>query len=70
VRVSVEQKRNGALRLCCEGDDCPQRFVPIRDFTDVRELRKRAELYGWTVRDGKDFCPADPPRNLELRGVR
>jgi hypothetical protein len=69
--VSVEAKRNGALRLRCNGEDCPHRFIPIRDFTDVRELRKRAALYGWTCAAEKDFCPADarhaPP---SLPGVR
>lgn len=48
--MSVELKRNGALRLRCDGQDCERKFVPLRAFTDPRQLRERAELYGWRVK--------------------
>ncbi len=48
--MSVERKRNGALRLACDGDDCDRKFVPQRTFTDARQLRARAQMYGWAVK--------------------
>lgn len=47
--MSAEHKRNGALRLRCDGDGCDRKFVPLRPYTDAQQLRNRAELYGWSV---------------------
>jgi hypothetical protein len=60
--LSVEPKRNGALRLRCDGPDCERKFVPIWNFTAPRELRKRAALYGWSTAEPvaglvEDVCP-------------
>jgi hypothetical protein len=64
--VSVESKRNGQLRLRCNGERCDQKFVPLRPYTDPIELRKRAELYGWRTSWALDFCPrCGPQPNLE-----
>lgn len=48
--MSVELKRNGALRLRCDGDDCERAFVPLRAFTEAKPLRERAAMYGWRVK--------------------
>ena len=70
--MSVEPKRNGSLRLRCDADGCERKFVPLRQYTSALELRKRAELYGWSlwhVRPGstetkyeaRDLCPEHRP---------
>ena len=48
--MSVERKRNGALRLACDGEDCDRKFVPQRSFTDAAQLRRRAQMYAWNVK--------------------
>jgi hypothetical protein len=62
--VSVERKTNGLLRLRCDNSGCPARFIPRRPYSDARELRTRAALYGWIdLVDAGDVCPDDarPP---------
>jgi len=58
--VSVEQKGNGALRLACDGDYCARKFSPQTAFTDARELRWRAVLYGWLTQPEPKKQPTIP----------
>jgi len=67
--VSVEAKRNGGLRLRCDDFACEAKFVPLRMLLDARELRKRAELFGWSFSDGRDLCPT-ATKQQTLGGIR
>ena len=68
--MSVEPKRNGALRLRCDSADCERKFVPLRPLTEPAQLRKRAALYGWTSSFGQDHCPEHEPRTPNLGGIK
>lgn len=67
--MSVEAKHNGQLRLRCDDVGCSHKFVPLRPLLDARELRKRAELYGWSFTFGRDLCPS-ATKQQTLGGVR
>ena len=34
----------------------------------IRSIRKEASLYGWTTKQGKDYCPKCP-QNPPARGI-
>ena len=67
--MSVEAKSNGQLRLRCDDVGCRAKFVPLRPLLHAGELRKRAELYGWSFSFGRDLCPS-ATKQQTLGGIR
>lgn len=57
--MSVERKGVG-LRLACDGDWCSRKFSPQTTFTDPKELRWRATMYGWKTQPEPKQQPSIP----------
>ncbi|MFI6594938.1 hypothetical protein ACIBHX_01750 [Nonomuraea sp. NPDC050536] len=48
----------------CDGDDCDA-WCHVRDVSDVETAQQQISLrYGWSTRDGEDFCRGCTARAL------